>query len=109
MRKWRNCTSLHSTVLSQEQADYISVKVEGPFQRWAPPLFRFKIHSMVLSRSVFDSAQRWRKIAEVVGLGELFADQARVRDDPGRELDREELFEIELDREELFAIELDID
>ena len=40
MRKWRNCTSLHSTVLTQDQADYIGVKVEGPFQRWALPLFR---------------------------------------------------------------------
>ena len=40
MRKWRNCTSLLSTVLTQEQADYIGVKVEGPFQRWALPLFR---------------------------------------------------------------------
>ena len=37
----------------------------------------------VVAGSVFDSAQRWRKIAEVVGLGELFADRARVRDDPG--------------------------
>ena len=32
MRKWRNCTSLHSTVLTQEQADYIGVKVEAPFK-----------------------------------------------------------------------------
>ena len=32
MRKWRNCTSLHSTVLTQEQADFIGVKVEGPFK-----------------------------------------------------------------------------
>ena len=32
MRKWRNCTSLHSTVLTQEPADYIGVKVEGPFK-----------------------------------------------------------------------------
>ena len=32
MRKWRNCTSLHSTVLTQEQEDYIGVKVEGPLK-----------------------------------------------------------------------------
>ena len=32
MRKWRNFTSLHSTVLTQEQEDYIGVKVEGPFK-----------------------------------------------------------------------------
>ena len=32
MRKWRNCTSLLSTVLTQEYADYIGVKVEGPFR-----------------------------------------------------------------------------
>ena len=32
MRKWRNCTSLRSTVLTQEQEDYIGVKVEGPFK-----------------------------------------------------------------------------
>ena len=37
----------------------------------------------VVAGSVFDSAQRWRKIAEVVDLGELFADRARVRDVPG--------------------------
>ena len=32
MRKWRKCTSMHSTVLAQEQEDYIGVKVEGPFK-----------------------------------------------------------------------------
>ena len=32
MRKWRNCTFLLSTVLTQEQADYIGVKVEGPLK-----------------------------------------------------------------------------
>ena len=32
MRKWRNCTSLHSTVFAQEHADYIGVKVEGPLK-----------------------------------------------------------------------------
>ena len=32
MRKWRNCTSLHSTVFAQEHADYIAVKVEGPLK-----------------------------------------------------------------------------
>ena len=32
MRKWRNFTSLHSTVLIQEQEDYIGVKVESPFK-----------------------------------------------------------------------------
>ena len=84
MRQWRNCTSLHSTVLTQEQADYIGVKVEGPFQRWALPFFICKFSFKdVVAGSVFDSAQRWRKIAEVVDLGELFADRARVRDDPG--------------------------
>ena len=53
MRKWRNFTSLHSTVLTQEQEDYIGVKVEGPFKKWALPLFSFKIHSRVLSRAAF--------------------------------------------------------
>ena len=39
----------------------------------------------VIASSVFDAylpVQRWR-IAQVVDLGELFADRARVRDDPG--------------------------
>ena len=53
MRTWRNCTSLHSTVLAQEQADYIGVKVEGPFKgghyRYSDACF----HSRVLSRAAF--------------------------------------------------------
>ena len=32
MRKWRNFNSLHSTVLTQEQDDYVGVKVAGPFK-----------------------------------------------------------------------------
>ena len=32
MRNLRTCTPLLSTVLSQEQKDYIDVKVEGPFK-----------------------------------------------------------------------------
>ena len=70
MRKWWNCTFLHSTVLTQEQSVYIGVKVEGPFTG---------------GYYCFSDARfiQGRKIAEVVDLGELFADRARVRDDPG--------------------------
>ena len=32
MRKWWNCTFLHSTILTQEQSVYIGVKAEGPFK-----------------------------------------------------------------------------
>ena len=50
------------------------------------------------------------KIAEVVDLGELFADRARVRDDPGmRARSRRTNLKSRLDREELFPIELDMD
>ena len=49
MRKWRNGTFLSLgrvlTILTQEQEDYIGVKVEGPFQRWTLQLFRFMFHS----------------------------------------------------------------
>ena len=53
MRKWRNGTFLSLsrvlTVLTQEQADHIGVKVEVPFQGWALPLLRFKVLPRVLS------------------------------------------------------------
>ena len=32
MKKWRNCTLLHSKALTQEQADYIGVKIGVPFK-----------------------------------------------------------------------------
>ena len=32
MTKSRNCTSFLSTVLTQEPADYIGVKIEGPLK-----------------------------------------------------------------------------
>ena len=81
MRKWRNCTSLHSTVLTQEQADHNGVKVEGPFKGGTTAIQMQDSFEGVVAGSVFDSVQRWRKIEEVVGLGELFADRARVRED----------------------------
>ena len=74
MRKWRNCTFLHSTVLTQEQSIYIGVKVEGPFKGDTTVFQMQDSFEGVVAGSVFDSAQRWRKIAEVVNLGELFAD-----------------------------------
>ena len=55
MRKWRNCTSLHSTVLTQEPAVYIGVKVECPFKGGH---YRYSDSRFI---RVFDSAQRWRK------------------------------------------------
>ena len=74
------------TVLTQEQADYIGVKIDVPFKGGH---YRYYVQGSaegVIACSVFDTylpVQRWRKIAEVVDLGELFAYRARVRDDPG--------------------------
>ena len=61
----------------------------SPFQGWALPLLRFKVQPRVLwlaASSMHSSHPRtaMEKIAEVVDLGELFADRARVGDDPGK-------------------------
>ena len=76
MRKWRNGTFLSLgrvlTILTQKQEDYIGVKVEGPFN----------IRGCCRGQH-FRFSTATEKIAVVVDLGELFADRARVRDDPG--------------------------
>ena len=61
MRKWRNCTSLLSTVLTQEQADYIDVKVEGLSKVGTTVIQMQDSFESVVAGSVFDSVQRWRK------------------------------------------------
>ena len=71
MRKWRNCTSRHSTVLTQKQAVYIGFKVEGPF---------FGVHYRYQDARFIRGCCRGQRFR---CLGELFAYRARVRDDPG--------------------------
>ena len=71
------------TVLAQEQADYIGVKVEGPFfgghYRYQDARF---IRGCCRGQR-FRCSTAMETIAEVVDMVELFADRARVRDDPG--------------------------
>ena len=95
MRKWRNCTSLHSTILHSVRSSPSLLR-----NKQITSMSRLKSLSIVgttfigiqgsaegvIACSVFDAhlpVQRWRKIAEVVDLGKLFADRARVRDDHG--------------------------
>ena len=64
MRKWRNCTLLHSTALSQEQEDYIVVKVEGLFKFCTAVIQMQDSPEGVIASSVFDAylpVQRLRK------------------------------------------------
>ena len=69
MRKCRNGTFLSLgrvlTVLTQEQAVYIGVKIDVPFK--GTIVIGFKVQPRVLSLAAME------KIAEVVDLGELFA------------------------------------
>ena len=80
MTKWRNCTFLHSTVLTQEQSVYIGVKVEGSFKggHYSYSGARFIRGCCRGQRFRFSTAIE--KNRRVVDLGELFADRAQVRD-----------------------------
>ena len=107
MRKWRNCTSLHSTVLTQEQEDYIGVKVEGPLKGG---------HYRYQDSRFIRWCCRWQRVR---GLPPRLQKKSIWANSPRIELECEttrhessiakNFFEIELDREELFAIELDLD
>ena len=80
MRKWRNCTFLHSVVCSPSllrNKQITSVSRLMSLSRVGTTVVGFKVQPRVLSLAAIE------KIAEVVDLGELFAYRARVRDDPG--------------------------
>ena len=53
MRKFRNCTFLHSVRRSPSLLRLHRCRGWMHFQRWALPLFRCKFHSRVLSRAAF--------------------------------------------------------
>ena len=57
---------MHSTVLTQEQEDYIGVKVEGPFKGG------HYHYSDACRGQRFRFGSAMEKIAEAVDLGELF-------------------------------------
>ena len=62
MRKWRNCTSLHSTVLTREQADYIGVNCSlfspmGCGCHCATPFWHADVAQETTARSVLFSFQ----------------------------------------------------
>ena len=80
MRKWRNGTFLslgrELTVLTQEQADYIGVKIDVPFKGGH---YRYCVQGSAERVTACRDGENHRSS----DLGELFADRARVRDDPG--------------------------
>ena len=86
MRKGRNCTFLHSvrsspTLLRNKQETSVS-RLKSLSRVGTTVIGIQGSAEGVIASSVFD-AYLPVQLAEVVDLGELFADRARVRDDPG--------------------------
>ena len=107
MRKWRNFTSLHSTVLTQKQEDNIGVKVEGPLKGGH---YRFQVSRFI---RLCCHWQRVRGLPPRLQKKSIWANSPRIELECGTTRHESSIaknyFEIELDREELFAIELDLD
>ena len=107
MRKWRNGTFLSHgrelTVLTQEQADYIGVKVAIPVKSGH---CRYWVQGSAERVTACSDGENRRGSRSGRTLRYSSSSAGRPRHES---LIAKNHFEIELDREELFAIELDLD
>ena len=107
MRKWRNGTFLslgrELTVLTQEQADYIGVKIGVPFK---DRHYRYWVQGSAERVTACSDGENRRGSRSGRTLRVSSSSAGRPRHESSI---AKNYFEIELDREELFAIDLDMD